>query len=280
MILQETIDVKSLRSELSDADFATIQKLYHEPIAREDVFAFPAKIIDSEPTNSKRVWTAEYLKQNVPKFVGAPLAIDHSADSALMGYGECFASEYRDGAIHGKFYIPLVNETNKTLAETIQAEWAKGNRYPVSLRATARNTEKRDGLLYVKPSEDDRILEISIVSAAHTPGCQTCMIGETAEPTNTAESELVAFAEAALTDLRNEYCRLQAFALGVGISKHTYQEVADSVSPLTLKVMVEDLKRVLAERQKTEPKEPEDPESELTARLRNKLESIRKVKGA
>lgn len=266
-----------LTESVSKEDLDLINAWTLEPLTAEQVFTFKAKLIDETPTSNGRIWSREWQSANAPRFVGVPITLNHDTTDARLVAGRIYKAEFAeaDGATYGWGYIPVNTEYGRTAA----TEANSGKLKSMSINATAKKKKKQlkeDGTEFdvILPSEDDRILEVSFVAV---PGCQDCgIVNETAE----SDTALKEFAEAALKDLRAEYCRLQAFTLGTGISRTTYQEVANSVSPLVLKAMVEDLKKMLGQKKDVAP-EPtsEDPDSELTLRLRDRLAAIRKTKG-
>lgn len=270
-----------LTESVSKEDLDLINAWTLEPLTAEQVFTFKAKLIDETPTSNGRIWSREWQSANAPKFVGVPITLNHDTTDARLVAGRIYRAEFAeaDGATYGWGYIPVNTEYGRTAA----TEANSGKLKSMSINATAKKKKKQlkeDGteLDVILPSEDDRILEVSFVAV---PGCAACGIVNESYPNVKSPSEsLITFAESALKDLRNEYIRLARFALG-DIKKSTYESVSESVDPLTLKALVEDLKRVLADKDKdskqTEP--TDDPESELTMRLRDKLQAIRKTKG-
>ena len=285
MILQESLDIQTVSDSfaisemaLTDADLQAINAVSFAPLTAEEVYIFPAKLTDAKsPTRNKRVWTEAWAEANAPKFVGCPLSFDHDATHALRGWGRIYAAEVRDGSLYAKGFIPTNTPEGRQLAESVKSQKPR-----MSIQADVGTPEHRDGLDYIMPSPQDRILEVSFL-IDKPAGCTTCGVMEAcpceSHNVKSADDPFRSFAEAAFTDLKNEYIRLARFALGEGVKKSTYQTVCESVDPLTLKAMAEDLKRVIADKQEQEPKEPEDVETELTLRLKDRLQAIRKTKG-
>jgi hypothetical protein len=246
-------------------------------LTAEQVFTFKARIIDDKPTANGRHYTKEWREANAPKFFGAPIIFKHDISGSSESVGYVYKAEHVDDAILGMVFIP----TNTASGAEAVTKVRNGQLKSMSLHAISHNVKSVDGIVQVSPSETDRILEVSFVAVG---GCQSCgVVKEDAELSAESEDDLSdslrEFAEQQWKELQAEYVRCAAFALGTGIDRDTYQSVAESVEPSTLKTMVQDLKKTIEDKkQNGEPVELEADEAEVN-KLRERLASIRKTKG-
>jgi hypothetical protein len=232
--------IKTEALETSQTDLDLINQWTLAPLTAEQVYTFSAKLIDDKPTANNRVWSTEWQAANTPKFLGIPVTLNHDTSDANLVIGRIYHAEQTGNAITGRVFVPLTTETGKTATGKIKAGQLKA----MSINARANKTKAENGIDVILPSDDDRILEVSFVSVG---GCETCGITKET-PTSNAKTEcksdpLVEFAISQLADLRAEYIRNAAFALGTNVSKAIYSKVAESVDPMTLKTLTEDLKR-------------------------------------
>lgn len=270
--------IKTESVSVSSSDLELINKWTLEPLTAEQVYTFSAKLIDAETTLNNRQWSVDWQKANVEKFNGAPVTINHDTTDASLVMGRIFHAEQVGNAINGKIFIPLTSETGKTAAEKIK----NGQLKSMSINAKSDNSRREGEVDVILPSHTDRILEVSFVAVG---GCQTCGVqSETAsecQKQTTTEGEksgnenyvLKEFAVAQLKDLRAEFVRLAAFTLGTGIDRKTYQSVAESVSPLTLRQLVEDFK-------KAQPKtEKQETGNNADQAIKTQIENLRNFMG-
>lgn len=253
----------------SKDDLELINQYTLEPLTEKDVYVFKAKLIDDDPTANNRVWTREWQVANAKKFEGVPVTLNHDTQDASLVIGRVYQAFTVENATYGMVYIPLNTETGKEAADKIK----NGQMKSMSINSKSKKSDKRkaeDGteLDFILPSEDDRILEVSFVAV---PGCASCGVTSEADDDGASDS-LTEFARAAWKELQDEYTRLARFALGA-VNRKTYQSVAESVDPLALKEMVNDLKRTIADKNtKTES-------LDAGGSVKEEIEKIRELMG-
>lgn len=277
------MEIKTESINANDLDLINAWTL--TPLSESDVFLFSAKLIDDEPTSNDRVWSREWQEANVDKFLGAPVTINHDTSDANLVVGRVYSATTEGNSIVGKVFVPLLTESGKSAANKIKSGQLKS--MSINSKSKKSKKQKREGgadVDVILPDPDDRILEVSFVTA---PGCASCGVltaecgcGRGGKPKTPSLQESAVDAGLAklgaeyLNELRAEYVRLSSFALGTSIDKTTYQKLAEQCDVATLKEVVADLR-------KASPRETAEAASEDGAdSIKSTLDNIRKVKGA
>ena len=260
----------------TETDLTALNRFTSKELREHDVFTFSAKFIDDERTSNGRVWSNEWMKAAVERklFLGTPFLANHENDQTLK-IGTVYSAELREDGIHGKVFIPL-DEQGQQAKEAIE----NGRVRNVSINADAK-IQKDSEITRILPSDDMRVYEVSAVPVG---GCKTCTITEEHEclesdKQNSSDgSRLSAFAEHAFASLTHEYVRLMAFTVGTNIDRELYQSIAESVDPLSLQALVNDLNEAYAKGQKESMQETE-PTDDASAKIKQEIAQIHKWKG-
>lgn len=255
-------------------DLAAINQIAYGELSESQVFTFKLRIIDDNPTSNGRLYTSKWREANAENFVGVPIIYKHDISGSKEAVGYIYQTELTEDALYGRAYIPTNTTSGKEAVDKIH----NGQLKNMSLHAISPNVKEHDDALHVLPSDKDRILEVSFVAVG---GCASCgVVKEEYEVESDDETTaLMHFAETQWAELQADYVRLAAFAFGTDIDKTSYQSVAESVTPQTLKTMVADLKRTIQER-KDKPTDdaPQATDAEVE-KLKDSLRTIRKAKG-
>ncbi len=269
---------------LSEVDLNQINQFTQKEYSAENIYAFKVKAIDDAPTANNRVWSVGWQRNAVEKnlFNGIPVVVNHENDQALV-LGRVFHAEQVDNAIYAKAFVPLDTPTGKQAKANIDA----GLYRSVSINASAENKKEKDGLLYVYPSPNDRLFELSFVAIAGCRDCTTqketipdkaacdCRESKESIAEKTKDNDLRELADITLAELRAEYIKLQAALLGTGINRVVYTQLAETIPPLTLRACVKDL-RVAASKKSTITLSPKTDGGEYIERS---LEALKTLKG-
>lgn len=263
--------------QTTEADLKLLNRFTLKELREDDVFIFSAKFIDDEPTSNGRVWSKEWMEAAVERklFEGIPVVVNHENDQTLV-LGRVYQAEMKDNAVVGKVYVPL----DTSLGRQAQTKIESGLFKSVSINAKADNIKQEGKLTRILPSDTDRIFELSFVAV---PGCKSCVVTEEHEcqesdnKTSEEASRLSAFAEHAFANLTDEYVRLMAFTIGTDINRELYQSIAESVDPLSLQALVNDLKQAYAKGHKG--MQETEPTDDASAKIKEEIEQIHKWKG-
>jgi hypothetical protein len=259
-------------------DLEAINQIAYSEMKADDVFTFKVRLIDDKPTANKRLYTKEWRAANVNQFIGAPIIYRHDISGSAEAVGYVYQTDLLDDSINGYAYIPTNTESGRAAVEKIH----NGQLKSMSLHAISPNVKKVGDILHILPSENDRVLEVSFAAVGGCAACgivKECCETDSAESVDDIDTALREFAEQEWSELRSEYIRLAAFAFGSSINKADYKTVAESVSPQTLKTMVNDLRKTIQKSKENGNVDELKCSDEQTEKLKQSLQSIRKAKG-
>ena len=227
-----------------------INQLGYNKTPDDPVYVYRFKAADpTKPTDNNTFYSREFLQSITDQIVGTTILVEHNEEG--MRIGRAFDYELNnDGLFVTAFTV------KESVINDIESEDIHG----FSLSINTQFQKESDGIIKAVPSPKTRIREFSAVAV---PSCRTCTliresmasceceIKQTESVLTKQQESMIAFAAEKMSDLKNEFVKTSAFALGTSIDRKTYQQVAESLDPKTLQTITTDLRRCYEKTQQT-----------------------------
>lgn len=261
------------QEKLTQNELKEIKRIAPE-LQEQDILSVKATFITDDVTANNRKWTVEWQKANAEKFVGVPLLVDHE-NSTSNFLGRVWRSEQTGNSIIGSFFIPLNTQWGKEAKENIDSTKFKS----VSINATGES-KREDGIDIIYPGKNDRVFEVSFVAVG---GCKSCTITESQDTKNSesccceskGNDKWSEYAKQIHTTLTSDFIRAAGLTVGIEtFERETYQTIAESLDPESLKTITNDLRRLCEDR-----KEQAESANSAANQVTEVISKIKQAKG-